>query len=278
MRSSATVLHSVVSCFTILPAGWRRRFALDIFRRGRVWWAIGTVPEPVLEPRATNAEPIMSWLFDLRLIRFFGFYLAVMFLLSTWVRLRQYGTIVRLVRGMPNRWPRLLTLVKQHIHIFLTWGTVLPLVLLLAIFTLNFLASKWLWPQADEFTLARLAPLYPLWPVVLVLGAAMTAFDIWGVVSVSAIDQSEMEKYFDQAEYWLRSWTAPVVRVFTLGRINPRQMVAVEVRSALVSSSQMLNSTLWWVVTQAGLRIAFGLSLWLAYAVQPWLSRVLHGG
>ena len=106
----------------------------------------------------------------------------------------------------------------------------------------------------------------------------MTAFDIWGIVSVSAIDQSEMEKYFDQAEYWLRSWTAPVVRVFTLGRINPRQMVAVEVRAALVSSSQMLNSTLWWVVTQAGLRIAFGLSLWLAYAVQPWLSRVLHGG
>jgi len=220
----------------------------------------------------------MSWLFELRLIRFFGFYLAVMFLLSTWVRLRQYATVVRLVRSMPNRWPRLLKLVKQHVHIFLTWGSVLPLVLLLAIFALNYLASKWLWPQADEFTLAQLAPLYPLWPVVLVFGAAMTAFDIWGVVSVTAIDQAEMEKYFDQAEYWLRSWTAPVVRFFTLGRINPRQMVAVEVRGALVSSSRMLNSTLWWVVTQAGLRIAFGLSLWLAYAVQPWLFRVLHGG
>jgi hypothetical protein len=194
------------------------------------------------------------------------------------VRLRQYATIVRLVRSMPNRWPRLLALVKQHVHIFLTWGTVLPLVLLLAIFTLNFLASKWLWPQADEFTLAQLAPLYPLWPVVLVCGAAMVAFDIWGIVSVSAINPSEMEKYFDQAEYWLRSWTAPVVRFFTLGRINPRQMVAVEVRSALVSSSRMLNSTLWWVATQAGLRIAFGLSLWLAYAVQSWLTRVLYGG
>jgi hypothetical protein len=220
----------------------------------------------------------MSWLFDLRLIRFFSFYLAVMFLLSTWVRLRQYATIVRLVRSMPNRWPRLLDLVKQHVHIFLTWGTVLPLLLLFAIFTLNFLASNWLWPLADEFTLARLEPLYPLWPVVLICGAAMLAFDIWGIVSVSAIDQVEMEKYFDQAEYWLRSWTAPVVRMFTLGRINPRQMVAIEVRGALVSSSQMLNSTLWWVVTQAALRIAFGLSLWLAYAVQPWLQRVLHAG
>ncbi len=213
----------------------------------------------------------MSGLLELRLIRFFGFYLAVMFLLSTWVRLRQYGTIIRLVRSMPNRWPRLLVLVKQHAHIFLTWGTVLPLVLLFAIFTANYLASKWLWPQADDFTLAQLATLYPIWPIVLIFGAGMIAFDVWGVVSVSVIDQTEMEKYFDQAEYWLRSWTAPVVHIFTFGRINPRQMVAVEVRGALVSSSRMLNSTLWWVVTQAALRIAFGLSLWFAYALEPWL-------
>jgi hypothetical protein len=220
----------------------------------------------------------MSELLELRLIRFFGFYLAVMFLLSTWVRLRQYGTIIRLVRSMPNRWPRLLALVKQHAHIFLTWGTVLPLVLLLSIFTANSLASQWLWPQADEFTLAQLVPLYPVWPIVLIFGAGMIAFDIWGVVSVSAIDQAELEKYFDQAEYWLRSWTAPVVRIFTLGRINPRQMVAVEVRTALVSSSRMLNNTLWWVVTQAALRIAFGLSLWLAYALEPWLHQIEEGG
>lgn len=217
----------------------------------------------------------MSWLLELRLIRFFGFYLAVMFLLSTWVRLRQYGTIVRLVRSMPNRWPRLLDLVKQHVNIFLTWGTVLPLVLLLVIFFVNLLASKWLWPQADEFTLAQLTSLYPLWLVVLISGAAMVAFDLWGIVSVTAIDREPMEKYFDQAEFWLGSWTAPVVNFFTLGRINPRQMVAFEVRSALVSSSQMLNSTLWWVVAQAALRIACGLSLWLSYAIGSWLHRIL---
>src|SRR6516165_994434 len=190
----------------------------------------------------------MAWLLELRLIRFFGFYLALMFLLSTMVRLRQYGTILGLVRSMPQRWPNLLGLVKRNSHIFLTWGTVLPLALLLLLFVLNYLASKWLWPQADDFTMAELVPLYPLWPVVFFFGVAMTAFDIWGLVSVTAVDQTEMEKYFDQAEYWLRSWTAPVVHFFTLGRINPRQMVAVEVRAALVSSSQMLNSTLWWVV------------------------------
>lgn len=219
----------------------------------------------------------MAWLLDLRLIRFFGFYLAVMLLLSTWVRLRQYGTVLRLLRGMPNRWPLLLRLVKQHVHIFLTWGTVLPLLLLLALFALNYVASTWFWPRADEFTLAQLLPLYPLWPVVLFSGLSMAAFDTWGVISVTPIDRTEMEGYFDQAEFWLRSWTAPVVHVFTLGRINPRKMVAVEVRTSLVNASRMLNSTLWWVVVQAGLRVIFGLSLWISYALQPWLHHVLHG-
>src|SRR5689334_6936254 len=116
----------------------------------------------------------MAWLLELRLIRFFGFYLAVMFLLSTWVRLRQYGTILRLVRGMPNRWPLLLQLVRKHVHIFLTWGTVLPLALLLTVLALNTIASRLLWPLADEFTMKQLLPLYPLWPVVFLLGAAMT--------------------------------------------------------------------------------------------------------
>jgi hypothetical protein len=252
---------------------------MDIARPWRVSWR--ATADGAGTRRAITGSPIaelvMSWLLELRLIRFFGFYLALMFLLSTWVRLRQYATIVGLVRSMPHRWPRLLQLVKQHVHIFLTWGTVLPLVLLLAVFTLNYLASKWLWPSADEFTMAQLVPLYPFWPVVFLFGVAMTAFDIWGVVSVTAIDRTELEKYFDQAEYWLQSWTGPVVRVFTLGRINPRQMVAVEVRAALLSSSQALNSNLWWVVIQAGLRVAFGLSLWVSYALEPWLNHVLHG-
>ncbi len=76
-----------------------------------------------------------------------------------------------------------------------------------------------------------------------------------------------MEKYFDQAEYWLRSHTAHVVRIFTLGYINPRQMVVEEVRKALINASGLLNNTLWWVNLQMGLRFCFGLSLWLTWAL-----------
>ena len=73
--------------------------------------------------------------------------------------------------------------------------------------------------------------------------------------------------YFDQAEYWLASKTAHVVRVFTLGYVNPRKMVVEEVRKALIDASNLLNTTLWWVSIQMSLRFGFGLSLWLAWAL-----------
>jgi hypothetical protein len=218
----------------------------------------------------------MSWLFHLHLIRLFNFYLAVFFVIGTLIRWRQYHTFLVLVHTMPGRWPRLMQLVKQHKHIFVTWGTVLPLALMLGLFLVNWLASALLWPHAD-LTVQYLLTLRPAVPVVLLTGAGMVSFDVYGALRVAPVDRAQLETYFDQAEYWLKSWVAPVVRVFTFGRVNPRQMVAVEVRAALVSSSQLLNSTMWWVITQTGLRIAFGLSLWLTYAFEPWLRRFVEG-
>src|SRR5262249_49397814 len=94
----------------------------------------------------------------------------------------------------------------------------------------------------------------------------MLGVDVYATFRVGEVDRRLLEEYFDQAEYWLRSWVTPVVRIFTLGYINPRHMVTVEVRRALLQASQLLNSTLWWVSVQVALRIAFGLALWLTYA------------
>jgi hypothetical protein len=218
----------------------------------------------------------MSWLLDLRLIPFFNFYLALFFAVSTRIRLRQYHTFWVLLRSMSGRWPRLFELVKQHRYIFVTWGTVLPSALMLGLFLVNWLAGSLVWPHA-KLTVRDLFEVWPALPVVVISGAAMFAFDVYGALRVGSVDRAQLEKYFDQAEYWLRSWAAPVVRLFTLGYINPRQMVAVEVRAALVSASTLLNTTLWWVIIQTGLRIAFGLSLWLTWALEPWLRQVTHG-
>lgn len=209
----------------------------------------------------------MSWLPDLRLFRSFELYLSLMFLISTYLRFRQYRAVVGLVRHFPGRWPRLFEMVKKHGNLFLTWGTVFPLVVTLGLLLAQTLARHLVWPGADVFTAPDLLHLRWALPAVLVTGAAMLAFDFWATTTVGEIDRPQMEKYFDQAEFWLRSPASRVVHIVTLGYVNPRKMVAVEVRSALVSASKLLNTSLWWVSLQAGLRITFGLVLWGAYLI-----------
>lgn len=203
---------------------------------------------------------------DLNLIRFFDFYLALAFLVSCFVRFRQYEAVVRLVRAVPGRWPKLFQLVKQHHTVFLTWSTLLPALLALALSLVHMLACRLIWPHA-HLSLGELTGLWLALPIVAVAAAAMLGVDYYATFTVGEVDRNALEKYFDQAEYWLRSWAAPVVRVFTLGYVNPRKMVAVEVQKALVEASRLLNSSLWWVNVQVGLRIVFGLSLWLTWAL-----------
>jgi hypothetical protein len=208
----------------------------------------------------------MSELAHLDLIRFLDFYLMFLFVAGTVRRIGQYLSIGRLVVAGPGRWPLLLALVKQHRMLFLTWSTVLPALLALQLSVIQLIASREIWPQA-RLSAAELARHWWALSVVAPLGLAMFAVDLYGIVIVAQVDQALMERYFDQAEYWLRSRAATVVRVFTLGYINPRRMVAVEVQKALIEASRLLNTTLWWVSVQVGLRIAFGLSLWVTWAL-----------
>jgi hypothetical protein len=203
---------------------------------------------------------------NVNLINLFGFYLAAMFVFSLYRRTEQYRAIAGLALAVPGRWPRLLKLIRTHGAIFLTWSTFLPAVLTLALTLANGLAARLVWPQA-HLSLARLTELWTALPLVGILAGAMVAVDVYQLVIVRPLDRALLEGYFDQAEYWLRSWTAPVVHFFTLGRINPRQMVDVEVQKALVQASELMNSSLWWLTVQMGLRVAFGLSLWFTYAV-----------
>jgi hypothetical protein len=208
----------------------------------------------------------MSGFWSVNLIHFFDFYLMLAFLAGTVRRFEQYQAIGRLVLTGPGRWPCLLTLVKQHRTIFLTWATVLPGLLALGLSLAQLVASRQVWPHAD-LTTGQLAAHWLGVAVVAPLGLAMLGVDCYGILVVGQLDRALMEKYFDQAEYWLRSRTAHVVRVFTFGFVNPRRMVNVEVRKALIQASRMLNTTLWWVTVQVGLRVAFGLSLWVTWAL-----------
>lgn len=212
----------------------------------------------------------MEGLGRLNLIRFFDFYLAIAFLASTLMRLRQYHSLLQLIRAVPSRWPNLFKLIRGEHHVFLTWSTLGPALLALLLTIIQLIASRFVWPQAgqspDGLTIASLAARPLVIPLLAVLGLAMLSFDAWGILSARDIPRRELEPCLDQAEYWLRSWAAPVVHVVTFGKINPRQRVSAEVRAALATVSQLVNYTLWWVSAQLGLRITFGLALWLTYA------------
>jgi hypothetical protein len=217
----------------------------------------------------------MEWLLALHPIRFFSFYLMFLFAISTLLRLRQYHTMLNIVVGLRSRWPNLAVLVLGHRHIFLTWSTLLPLILVLGLWLLNTLASRFVWTTADRFTVADLLNVRLAVPVVLLTGLAMLLFDLWTMVRVGEIDQKALEVHFDQAEYWLKGWKAPVVHFLSLGFVNPRQIVAKEVNTALMAASAMLNSSLWWVSLQTALRILFGLTLWGSCAMEVWLRTLV---
>jgi hypothetical protein len=214
----------------------------------------------------------MTGFLNLNLIHFLDFYFSFLFFVGTYRRFQQYQLFGKLALASPTRWPRLLKLIGDHRMLFLTWGTVLPALLTLALTLIQLIASRFVWPEAggqppDGLTVQRLLDHWMALPLVVPLGLAMVAYDLYGLAVVGVIDRETTEKYFDQAEYWLGSHTAHVVRVVTFGYVNPRKMVADEVRKALLDASEMINSSLWWWIRQIGLRFAFGLSLWLTWAL-----------
>jgi hypothetical protein len=204
---------------------------------------------------------------SVNLIHVFDFYLMFVFILGTIRRFRQYWEMASLVLKGPGRWPLLFQLVKAHRTIFMTWATILPGLLALTLSVVQLLASRLVWPHA-HLTAGGLTTHFLATAIVTLVGLAMLGVDGYGLVVVGRMDRAQMEKYFDQAEYWLRSPTAHVVRIFTLGFVNPRLMVTVEVKKSLTEASRLLNTTLWWVSFQLCLRVAFGLVIWLTWAAR----------
>jgi hypothetical protein len=210
----------------------------------------------------------MDEVLDLNLIHLFTFYLAAVFLLSTLRRLRQYHDIAQLAMAAPNRWPRVLQQLRGHWIMFVTWATLRPVGVALALLVVQMVCSRLIWPTATLTLRNLLEELWMMPPVVIAL-AAMLAVDLYFLLRVGDVGRTDTERYLDEAEHWLTSWKAPIIQTITFGYINPREMVSVEVRKAVEEGRGLLHRTLWWVSAQAGLRTLYGLMLWVAWAVHP---------
>jgi hypothetical protein len=166
----------------------------------------------------------MSDLLSLNLIRFLNFYLTVMALASLYRRSQQYQMIGSLAMSGPSRWPRLIELIRQHYSIFMTWGTIRPVLAAGVLLLANFIASRFIWPTAT-LTLGDLLTEWYYMPVVVITGLAMLTMDCYSLIVVNTLNRDELEKHLDYAEHWLTTWKAPIIRFVTLGYVDPRRMV-----------------------------------------------------
>lgn len=199
------------------------------------------------------------------LIRVFDFYLALMFVISLVRRWEVYADAVRLLVAVRGRWPRLMSRLGEHGSLMLNGSFFRPAIAALLLTVMQMVCSRLVWPHAVLTGVGLRAEWWWL-PLILVPLVPMLAVDLYFVVRVGRFDRSETVKYLDQAETWL-GWRGPLVRVATLGMVDPRRMVDDEVKKSLEGIGTTVRSSLWWVSAQIALRVLFGLTLWTVWAV-----------
>jgi len=210
----------------------------------------------------------MTHLHDLNLIRLFDFYLALMLLVGFYRRFSVYRDVVFLLFAFViRRWPRLLSRLVRHRGEVMNWSTLGPLAVALALMTLQMIASRLVFPQATITLRDLLDPGWQL-PLVIITIVPMLAVDFYFIIRVGRFDHSETVKYFDQAETWAGTLRANVVRIATFGRVDPERMVDEQVRDGLRQFGGTLSWAMWWVSTQVILRLLYGVTLWILWAVK----------
>lgn len=201
----------------------------------------------------------------LNLIRLFDFYVALLFLISLLRRWTVYWDAIRLVFRVRGRWPKLMSALAEHKSLLLNWAFFRPAILALVVMLIQFAFSRLIYPRA-VLTGPQLREEWWLVPIILVPLVPMLAVDLYFIIRVGRFDHDEMVKYLDQAETWL-GWRGPLVRVVTLGIVNPRKMVDEEVQKSLAQMHSTFASSMWWVIVQMSLRLAFAVTLWTIWAV-----------
>lgn len=207
---------------------------------------------------------LLTWFDTLNLIDVFNYYLILCFLVSTGIRIRSYRAILGMIFASRNRWPKLMEVAKKHRAIFLGWPTLLVIGLAFGLMLSNSLAIRLVWVQA-KVSFEELSGRWLPFVAVIVSGGLMLFLDCKAIFSVGNFDRAALELDLDKAESWLKSWMAPAVRMVTLGFINPRKIVGVEVEKALVEANWIMIGGMGRSSLRTGMQLAFGLSLWLTW-------------
>jgi hypothetical protein len=156
--------------------------------------------------------------------------------------------------------------LRQHHGVLVTKSVIRPLLLALGLMAIQMICSRIIWPQA-LLTVGEVVGSW--WRLILVVAAGlpMLAVDVYFLIRVGQFDRVGTVEYLDQAEHWLRTWKAPLIRAATLGYVNPHRIVDEEVKKGLTQLGETVSWVAWWVSVQVGCRVVFGLAIWLLWAL-----------
>lgn len=199
------------------------------------------------------------------LIRLFDFYLAATLVISLVRRYRLYWDTAVLAFGFYGRWPKLVERLRLHHGVLLTADMLRPLIAAIVLTIVQFVCSRLVWPTATLPT-DHVFSHSELWIPIILAAVPMVLIDLYFLVRVGRFDRDSTEGYLDYAEHWLASWKTPVVRLATLGYVNPQRIVDAEVVKGLESVGRMVGWASRWAAIQLACRVLFGLVMWLAWA------------
>lgn len=201
----------------------------------------------------------------LNLIALFDFYLAAMFVLSLYRRRSVYLDALRIAFSTLGKRKKLLGVVAEHKRSLISGDVLRPMFVAFAVMLIQFMLSKLVFPQA-KLRVSEIED--PWWQAALIVTAFVPMFtvDVYFLIRVGRFSHGATADYLDYAERWLGK-RGSAVRVITLGIVNPRKIVGVRVRDNLKELGATVSWSMWWVTVQVVLRTAFGLAIWLLWAL-----------
>lgn len=212
----------------------------------------------------------MQAILNTNVIRLFDFYLLLMFVIGLLRRGTLYRDVVIVSFAAVTRQPNLVRRLSANRDVLLHWPTLRPVFIALFLMLAQFIMSRLIWPHANV-TVQDLLNNWWQSLIVLLIFAPMFAVDVYFLIRVGQIDRTLAHEHLTRAEHWLTSWHAPAVKMITFGYVNPRKMVDEQLREGLSWFRGTMAWSMWWVTVQVGLRVMFGVTIWLIWAstIQP---------
>lgn len=201
---------------------------------------------------------------EVNLLGMFELYLFLIFILSTAIRFHHYRSNVAFLVQVPQRWPQMYVMIKEHAELFKRWTMIVPIAITLAVFLFYFLAYRLIWTEA-------VINWHELWadPLtaiqVTAVGCIMLVLDFSSFFSSSQWDYNTIEQNLTRGESALKSRSLKILRVLTFNRIDHKQIVRSRVKDSLSFVRLSLIDQLRRQSVHTAMRIACGFLLWIAW-------------